>query len=288
MERSVPAGNPTGGYRWASRHRGQEPVTENVTPSIAHSRGRRPEISLSRCRSSSVSSSSAIRPQRWQIRCPWGVSGDSVERATPGGTLPGTTGFGDRPRWGSVERSGEGAAGLRAGERLLARRVAAVGILGAADVLRVFDGAAVIGPEDRWCRDHHPASKCSGRLACRMAPAAGGPRPARLTIVLADWCPHCVPLSEEKTRELGARLGVPVRRLDIDEPAQEREADALVQAHGDWSPDYLIPQVFLEWTDGRIEHILTGFPEGVSRTRRAWEDLFHSEWLRRLMPAARA
>ena len=113
-------------------------------------------------------------------------------------------------------------------------------------------------------------------------------RPSRLTIVLADWCPHCVPLSEEKIRELGERLGIPVRRLDIEKADQEREADALVQAHGDWSPDYLIPQVFLEWTDGHVDHILTGFPEGVSRTRRAWDDLFRSDWLKHLASARAA
>jgi len=109
--------------------------------------------------------------------------------------------------------------------------------------------------------------------------------PARLIIVLADWCPHCVPLSEEKTHELGHRLGIPVRRLDIDDPAEEREADALVKSHGDWSPDYLIPQVFLQWADGRVDHILTGFPEGVSRTRRAWDELFQSDWIRQVTPS---
>jgi thiol-disulfide isomerase/thioredoxin len=115
-----------------------------------------------------------------------------------------------------------------------------------------------------------------------MPGAASAARPSRLTIVLADWCPHCVPLSEERIRELGERLEIPVRRLDIDDPAEEREADALVKAHGDWSPDYLIPQVFLEWSDGRVEHLLTGFPEGVPRTRRAWDDLFQSDLVRRL------
>jgi len=113
-------------------------------------------------------------------------------------------------------------------------------------------------------------------------------QPSRLTIVLADWCPHCVPLSEDRVRELGERLGIPVRRLDIDDTAEEREADALVKAHGDWSPDYLIPQVFLQWTDGRVDHILTGFPEGVSRTRRAWDELFQSEWVRHLASAREA
>ena len=121
-----------------------------------------------------------------------------------------------------------------------------------------------------------------------MSKSPGLARPARLTIVLADWCPHCVPLSEERVRELGARLGIPVRRLDIDDPAEEREADALVKNHGDWSPDYLIPQVFLHWTNGRVDHLLTGFPEAVSRTRRAWDDLFQSDWVRHLTSARAA
>ena len=126
---------------------------------------------------------------------------------------------------------------------------------------------------------------CSAKSMTASPSAA---RPSRLTIVLADWCPHCVPLSEVKVHELGERLRVPVRRLDIDDPAEEREADALVKAHGDWSPDYLIPQVFLEWSDGRVEHLLTGFPEGVPRTRRAWDDLFQSDLIRRLAAGSQA
>jgi glutaredoxin len=110
-------------------------------------------------------------------------------------------------------------------------------------------------------------------------------RPHRLTIVLAEWCPHCVPLSVEKGAELARRLGVPVRALDIDDRKQEREADELVRQYGDWSPDYLIPQVFLEWSDGRVQHLLTGFPEGVPVTRRAWDALLQSDWLASVPPA---
>lgn len=107
-------------------------------------------------------------------------------------------------------------------------------------------------------------------------------RPTRLTIVLADWCPHCVPLSEAYGRRLARQLGITYRRLDIDRRSEERAADRLVRAHGDWSPDYLIPQVFLEWSDGRVQHVLTGFSEEVRRTRRAWTDLFASDWLEAL------
>lgn len=57
-------------------------------------------------------------------------------------------------------------------------------------------------------------------------------------------------------------------------------ADRLVRDYGDASPDYLIPQVFLEWSDARVEHLLTGFSEQVPQTARAWRDLLGSEWLR--------
>jgi len=75
-------------------------------------------------------------------------------------------------------------------------------------------------------------------------------------------------------------LGIRLRILDIDRPAQVKLADRLVRDHGDASPDYLIPQVFLEWSDGRVQPLLTGFSEQVRRTEQAWRDLLSSEWLR--------
>jgi hypothetical protein len=105
-------------------------------------------------------------------------------------------------------------------------------------------------------------------------------RPRRLTIVLAQWCPHCVPLSVQKGRQLAKRLHVPLRTLDIDHRGQEKAADRLVREYGDASRDYLIPQVFLEWSDGRVQHLFTGFSERVARTARAWDDLLGSAWLR--------
>lgn len=107
-------------------------------------------------------------------------------------------------------------------------------------------------------------------------------RPRDVTIVLAQWCPHCVPLSVRHGRRLARRLGVPLRVLDIDRPAEARTADALVRDHGDAAPDYLIPQVFLRWSDGSTQHLLTGFSEAVPRTDRAWQDLFASRWFRDL------
>jgi len=105
-------------------------------------------------------------------------------------------------------------------------------------------------------------------------------RPRRLTIVLAQWCPHCVPLSVRNGRRLAKRLGVRLRILDIDRRREVRTADRLVREHGDASPDYLIPQVFLEWNDGRVDPLLTGFSEQVARTAQAWRDLMASDWIR--------
>jgi len=113
-------------------------------------------------------------------------------------------------------------------------------------------------------------------------------RPERLTIVLAKWCPHCVPLSVRNGRRLARMFGIPMRILDIDRRAQERLSDRIVREHGDPAPDYLIPQVFLEWSNGRTDHLLTGFSEQVARTERAWRDLFGSAWLRGALREARA
>jgi thiol-disulfide isomerase/thioredoxin len=99
-------------------------------------------------------------------------------------------------------------------------------------------------------------------------------RPVRLTLVEASWCPHCVPLSTERAPGLAKRLGVPLRLLDIDVPPEEAEADRLVHDHGRWDDDYVIPQLFLEWSDGTAEAILIadrGSPTSV--TRGMWEKL---------------
>jgi len=120
-----------------------------------------------------------------------------------------------------------------------------------------------------------------------VARRSGPARPRQLSIVLAQWCPHCVPLSVRNGRRLARRLGVPLRLLDIDRRGENAEADRLVRKFGDASPDYLIPQVFLEWSDGRVDPLLTGFSEQVSRTARAWRDLLASDWLRAVRAGAR-
>ncbi len=96
-------------------------------------------------------------------------------------------------------------------------------------------------------------------------------RPVRLDLVMAEWCPHCYPLSTEQAKLLAKDLDVPLRVLDIDQREQELVADDLVRRYGDWTEDYLIPQVFLTLDDGRVVHLLTGTPGSVAATGRSWE-----------------
>lgn len=76
---------------------------------------------------------------------------------------------------------------------------------------------------------------------------------------------------------MAKQLGVELRVLDIDDPEQERVADSLVNDNGDPAEDYLIPQVFFE-EDGKINHVFTGFSEGVDVTSARWDDFFASEY----------
>ena len=91
-------------------------------------------------------------------------------------------------------------------------------------------------------------------------------------VVYADWCPHCVPTTVEPLQRAAKETGVPLVLHDIDMEDVGR-ADELVKKYGDWSPDYLIPQVFFETDDGKIEHVLTGNPRGVQFTRDAVHSL---------------
>jgi hypothetical protein len=106
-------------------------------------------------------------------------------------------------------------------------------------------------------------------------------KPRQLVLVMAHWCPHCYPLSVDEGKRYARSLGVPMRMLDIDVPEQEREADRWVERYGDNDPDYLIPQLFLEFEDGSVEHLLTGVPGSLSGTRAKWARL-----LRPAPPAA--
>jgi len=90
--------------------------------------------------------------------------------------------------------------------------------------------------------------------------------PKRIYVVYARWCPHCVPTTVEPIERKAREAGIPVELLDIDTDA-EGKADELVEKYGDWTPDYLIPQVFVEREKGKIEHAFTGDPRGVRYTR---------------------
>lgn len=102
---------------------------------------------------------------------------------------------------------------------------------------------------------------------------------SEIDVVYANWCPHCVPTTVEPIKRAAGELGVPCRLLDID-TEDVRAADELVERHGDWSPDYLIPQVFVKFEDGEVKHVLTGYPEGVGYTKKAVENLLQSELFR--------
>ena len=112
------------------------------------------------------------------------------------------------------------------------------------------------------------------------------PKLTRLSIVLATWCPHCVPLSLENAKKMSKDIGVPLRVLDIDEPEGVKIADDLVSKYGDDSEDYLIPQVFAEFQDGSVKHIFTGFSENPEITRKHWQDLFQSKFYDELKASA--
>jgi len=77
------------------------------------------------------------------------------------------------------------------------------------------------------------------------------------------------------TKELKAELRV----LDVDDPKQVRIGDALVAHYGDQADDYLIPQVFFE-EKGKVQHVFTGFSEGVDVTDARWNDFFSSRFYR--------
>ncbi len=103
-------------------------------------------------------------------------------------------------------------------------------------------------------------------------------KPKSVHIVYAKWCPHCVPTTVSPLKEAAAEAGVSFLLHDID-TSEASVADDLVKKYGDWSSDYLIPQVFLEYGDGTFKHVLTGNPRGVEFTRRAVDELVKSNVL---------
>jgi hypothetical protein len=109
-----------------------------------------------------------------------------------------------------------------------------------------------------------------------VAAVADALRPKAIHVVYAKWCPHCVPTTVDPLTKRAGELGVPCLLHDIDSDDVE-VADDLVRKHGDWTDDYLVPQVFFEYDGGKVDHVLTGNPRGVSFTRSEVEALLKSE-----------
>ncbi len=106
------------------------------------------------------------------------------------------------------------------------------------------------------------------------------PKLKSIYVVYADWCPHCIPTTVEPLKEKSAELKVPLVLYHIDDPDSVKKADELVKKYGDWSPDYLIPQVFLEYDNGELRHVFTGYSEDIELTRNGVTNLINSELLK--------
>jgi hypothetical protein len=105
-------------------------------------------------------------------------------------------------------------------------------------------------------------------------------------MVHARWCPHCHPTTVEPMEKIAGELGITFISYDIDVPEQAIKADELVRKFGDWSEDYLVPQVFVETKEGRIQHVFTGYSESVDSTKRAVNNLLHSQLFAKVNPSA--
>ena len=82
-------------------------------------------------------------------------------------------------------------------------------------------------------------------------------KPKAFVVVHSKWCTYCriaIRAAETLSREFHAAL----KLLDIDVPNEEEEADLFVRRYGDWSEDYVIPQLFIECEDGTVQHLFTG------------------------------
>ena len=101
----------------------------------------------------------------------------------------------------------------------------------------------------------------------------------RICVVYADWCPHCVPTTVEPVKRKAEQIGVHCTLYDVDDPNASEKADELVKKCGDWSEDYLVPQVFLEYEGGEVKHVFTGYSESIELTRSGLIHLLESRLL---------
>jgi len=82
-------------------------------------------------------------------------------------------------------------------------------------------------------------------------------KPKALVVVHSKWCPYCR-IAIKTAETLSRELNIVLKLLDIDVPNEEEEADFYVRKYGDWSEDYVIPQLFIECEDGSVQHLFTG------------------------------
>jgi hypothetical protein len=101
-----------------------------------------------------------------------------------------------------------------------------------------------------------------------------------IQIVYADWCPHCVPTAVEPLKERAEMLRIPCILYHVDDPNASKKADELVRKRGDWSEDYLIPQVFLEYDNGNVIHVFTGYSEDIELTKKGLNNLLSGPMLK--------
>ena len=104
-------------------------------------------------------------------------------------------------------------------------------------------------------------------------------------VVYANWCPHCVPTTVEPVKRKAEQIGAPCILYDVDDPNASEKADELVKKYGDWSEDYLVPQVFLEYESGEVKHVFTGYSEDIELTRSGLIYLLESHLLNRKLVA---
>lgn len=102
-------------------------------------------------------------------------------------------------------------------------------------------------------------------------------KPKSVHIVYADWCPHCVPAAVDPVKNKAAQIGIPCILYHVDDPEACKKGDELVKRYGDWSEDYLIPQIFLEDKNGEIRHVFTGYSEDLQLTRTGLDNLLKSD-----------
>ena len=82
-------------------------------------------------------------------------------------------------------------------------------------------------------------------------------KPKALVVVHSKWCPHCR-IAIKTAETLSREFQIVLKLLDTDLPDEEKEADFYVRSCGNWSEDYVIPQLFLECEDGTVQHLYTG------------------------------